>query len=568
MILLLDLFLRTFLLLFVTQAAMGQSIAPKNYPQQYFRWPVSVKTGLVANFGELRSNHYHMGLDVRTDQRVNVPVFAAADGYIARVKIEPFGFGRCLYINHPNGYTTLYAHLNDFSPELEKYVEEQQYQLQSWKVFLDIPANLFPVKKSQFIAYSGSTGGSQGPHVHFEIRETATDKVLNPTLFGFPIPDNVPPVVIRLAVYDRNVSTYDQKPRLFPLRKVNGVYQPVGGKISVNSDKVSFAISAVDRVSGSPNPNGIYSAALRADGVEKCSFELDRISYDETRYMNAHIDYRTKNTGGPYLQHLSRLPGYPKGVYQSLDGSDGVVSLNDDEIHEIRIDVKDAEGNFTKVAFDVAKNSNVPVVRPTSLDLFQPLQVNVFERDDISFYLPEHALYDSFHFQYNSFGSGPGKTHQLHQTTVPVHDYFPISIKADFATEDTARVIMKRSFGTKEDYKKANYVGGFYKAWFRELGNFQLILDKTAPTVTAVGFRDGMNARGLKRIAFIVTDDSEEIEEFTALLDGKWLRFTNDKGKVFVYVFDEKCSLGQHELRIVAEDLAGNRTEKTYRFTR
>jgi murein DD-endopeptidase MepM/ murein hydrolase activator NlpD len=186
----------------------AQDFPQKNYPKNYFGWPLKLKPDIVANFGELRPNHYHMGLDCRTDAKVNQIVVAAADGYITRVTIEPFGFGRCIVINHPNGYSTLYAHLNNFNPALEKYVTAQQYKLQSWKVDLKIPEGMFPVKKGEFISYSGSTGGSQGPHTHFEIRETKTDKVLNPMLFGMPIPDNVPPTILRLYVYDRNINDY------------------------------------------------------------------------------------------------------------------------------------------------------------------------------------------------------------------------------------------------------------------------------------------------------------------------------------------------------------------------
>ena len=144
----------------------------KNYPKGYFRWPLNLKPEIVANLGELRNNHWHMGLDIRTAQKENQMVYAAAAGYIAKIKIEPFGFGRAIYINHPNGLTTLYAHLNDFNPALEKYVTEQQYKQQTWDITLEFTPQQFPVTKGSFIAYSGNTGGSGGPHVHFEIRDT------------------------------------------------------------------------------------------------------------------------------------------------------------------------------------------------------------------------------------------------------------------------------------------------------------------------------------------------------------------------------------------------------------
>lgn len=548
----------------------AQLFSPTNYPQNYFQWPVKVKIGLVANFGELRPNHYHMGLDIRTDQKVNVPVYAAAEGYIAKVKIEPFGFGRCIYINHPNGFTTLYAHLNNFNPALEKYITEQQYQLKQWAVFLDIPPTLFPVKKGDFIAYSGSTGGSQGPHVHFEIRETKSDKVLNPLLFGMPVPDNVAPGIVRLAVYDRNLSTYEQSPKLYALKKVNGIYKPVPGDININSDKVSFAISAYDCFTGSQNPNGIFSAELYDNGKLICGFEMNNISYDETRYLNAHIDYKTRSTGGPFLQHLSKLPGYNDGIYKTVNGGDGVIYLQDSSVHEIKIVVSDVNHNVSTIAFSVKSNGNrTQVSEGNSNKKFYPNAINIFENSNISFYMPETAIYDSFSFIYKEII--PNFNHpifQLHNTSVPVQNYFPIKIRDNFPLEDTGHIIMKRFSGSKEDFKKTVYENGWYKASFREFGNYQLINDFSPPVITPIGFRNGMNAKKLGRIAFSVSDNTEEIAKFTALLDGNWLRFSNDKGKIFVYLFDEHCGPGQHELKVIAEDLAGNKTEKVFNFTR
>ena len=551
-------------------SVQAQFFPPKNYPQNYFTWPVIATKALAANFGELRPNHYHMGLDCKTDQRQNVQVVAAADGYIAKVKIEPSGFGRCIYINHPNGLTTLYAHLNNFNPELEKYVTEQQYKLKSWSVFLDIPANLFPVKKGMFIAFSGNTGGSQGPHTHFEIRDTKTDKVLNPSLFGLPLPDNVPPVILRLAVYDRRISTYEQSPRFFPIKKVKGVYTT--SLISLSTDKISFGISAIDKYTGSNNPNGIYEAIVYDDEKPVIGFQLDSISYDDTRDVNAHIDYKTRSSGGPFIEHLSRLPGYLNSVYNTRNG-DGIISLGDDSTHQIKIVVKDANGNTSLLQFAIRREPGVVEKNKKETDAtfqqkeFIPGFINLFENSSISFYLPERALFDSIRFRYNEITNNNAYTiYQLHNVTVPIHGYFPIKIKAASPYPD--KMVMHRFANGKDNYTKAEYENGWYKARFREFGNFQMVMDTLPPTITPIGFREGMNCSKLSSLRFVVLDNTEEIKNFTATLDGNWLRFTNDKGRTFIYIFDDKCAPGEHELKIVAEDQVGNISERVYHFTR
>ncbi|RYZ19658.1 MAG: M23 family metallopeptidase, partial [Sphingobacteriales bacterium] len=192
--------------------------AQEQYPRGYFRNPLDIPITLAGNFAECRPNHFHTGLDLKTNERENLNVYAAADGYVSRVSISHSGYGNAVYITHPNGYTTLYGHLNDFFPALQQYVVSQQYAKETWNIDLNMNAGQFPVKKGQLIALSGTTGGSTGPHVHFEIRDSKTEHVLNAALFGFAINDNIPPVAGSIAVY-REGSVYEQNAQLYPLKK-------------------------------------------------------------------------------------------------------------------------------------------------------------------------------------------------------------------------------------------------------------------------------------------------------------------------------------------------------------
>ena len=564
------------LILLNSNNCTAQFFTTRNYPQNYFIYPVVAVKSLVANFGELRPNHFHMGLDCRTDKVQNKKILAAAGGYVAKVKIEPWGFGRCIYINHPNGLTTVYAHLNDFYPALETYVKNQQYKLKSWNVFLDIPPDLFPVKQGDSIAFSGSTGGSQGPHLHFEIRDTKTDKVLNPLLFGFGIPDTIAPFVYKLAVYDRNLSTYEQSPKTFALKKTKDSFTTTPSLIIGNSNRVSFGITATDRFNENANRNGIFETVLYDDDKPIVGFRLDSISYNETRYLNAHIDYKTRASGGGFIEHVSKLPGYNNSVYKTTNG-DGVIVLNDTGVHKIRLEVKDANGNTSFVKFDIKRNANFIELQkkdPVSYtqQVFHPGFLNIFENDSIRFYLPQNCLYDSIHFQYSETKPKQGYTiYQLHNITVPLHSYFPISIKA--ATALPNKMVMHRFANGKNDYARAEPVTAgretrWYKASFRDFGSFQLMIDTVPPIISPIGFKDGMNCSKQSRIVFVIKDNTEEIKTFTALLDGKWLRFSNDKGSRFIYNFDEMCPAGEHELKIIAEDQVGNVAEKFYKFIR
>lgn len=562
-----------FTLLWAT-SSFAQNSSTGIYPKGYFIKPLDIPASLAGNFGELRPNHYHMGLDFRTNRMENLPVHAAADGYVARVKVEPFGYGRAVYIYHPTGLTTVYAHLNTFFPALEAYVKEQQYKLESWNVYLDIPPDLFPVKKGDLIAYSGNTGGSQGPHLHFEIRDTEKDANLNPLLFGLPVADNVPPVIQRLAIYDRNRSTYEQTPKMIALKKMPTGYVTAPAIIPVSSDKISFAVSAYDSQSGSPNHNGIFQGILYQDKKETIRFVMDTIHYDNTRYMNAHIDYKTKANGGPYLQHLSELSGYVNSIYKKKGGS-GVLSLKEGVIHEIKVEIKDAAGNTSVLNCKVQYKPAAKTYPALPGKMFYPFMVNVGEGgEDCEYYIGEKGLYDSVRINYKRFEQANPKvvsaTHKIGAAYIPLQEALVVHIKPDSTLDPgkADRVVMQRFEGNKKEIKKVQWQNGWAVARFLSFGNFQLVLDEEPPKIIPVNFKDGQDVSKLSQLVFNVTDDMGSVRNVRTELDGKWLRFTNDKAKSFLYRFDEHCPPGNHELKISASDEAGNVTEEIFTFTR
>lgn len=566
--------LLTLLAASISMNSYSQFFDAPAYPRNYFRNPLGIPMNLSGNFGELRPNHYHMGLDCKTNARENLPVYAAAEGYIARIKIEPAGFGRAIYINHPNGITTVYAHLNDFNPFLEAWVKGQQYKLESWQVFLDLTPDQFPVKKGDFLAYSGNTGGSQAPHLHFEVRQTATDANLNPLYFGFPLQDNTAPKILRMAVYDRNQSTYEQVPKQFAAKQnKSGGYIITPAIIQTNSPKISLAITAYDTHDGSSNLNGIAEGQLWIDEQPVIAFRMDGISYDQTRYLNAHIDYKTKKSGGPFLQHLSELPGYTSSIYKKVNG-DGVIDLSDMKVHDIRIVVMDAYGNKTQLNTKLQWQGGVqPVVTTVSGKLFQPMMLDVSESGSCEFYLGERCLYDKVHIASKELPApAPGVSNifQIGNPNIPLQEAFLIRLQPNrqLSENEKLHTVMQWYAGAKKDVQKVEWQQGWAAARFRDFGYFQLIVDTEPPVIVPSGFTDGANLQKASRISFSVKDNLSKTKKVRVELDGSWLRFTNDKGHNYIYRFDEKCPTGEHELKIRAEDEAGNVVERVFRFRR
>jgi murein DD-endopeptidase MepM/ murein hydrolase activator NlpD len=552
------------LLIFIYGEVFAQ---PKGVPE-YFSYPLSIDPRLNANFGEMRPNHFHMGLDLSTESRENLPVYAPADGFISRMKIETGGFGRAIYMDHPNGTTTLYAHMNRFIPAAENYLEDQQYVQETWKIDLKVPAGLLPVKKGQLIGYSGNTGASQGPHVHFEIRDTETENCLNPLRFRFLLPDVTPPDVFRLVFYDRDKSVYEQTPIVYPLIKKGNQYH-VANRVELPFEKVFMSIQATDRMTGVPNANGIFAASLKLDNQLVTSFRLDNISYDQTRYLNGHIDYTHKMKGGAYFQMLFPAKKMDLPVYSSINKQ--YFSISELE-QDAEIEVLDAYENKSVVNFSIKHKPGALIVQESTGQLMIAGELNIYDDEQIQFVFKEDAFYDDFHFSLQStYASAAHDASPVYQTLpvdIPVQSYFKVRIKPskDIDLLNPDRLVVKRSYRGKTEIKKAAQEKDGFSASFRDFGFFQLLHDIQPPHVST-HLHDGARLKAGSSIHFDVLDDLKVIKEFRVTVDGNWLMF-KPSGIRYSYVVDEHFPVGEHKLTVLVIDEAGNTVSKDFQVTR
>lgn len=542
--------------------------AQNNYPQNYFRNPLNIPMQLAANFGAVRTNHFHMGLDLRTNSQENLSVVAAADGYVSRIKIERYGFGNAVYITHPNGFTTVYAHLNKYFDKLDEYVKEKQYRDEKWEQDITFQPGQFPVTKGQLIALSGNTGGSAGPHLHFEIRDTKTEECLNPLLFGFNIPDSVTPIISGLYWYDRRFSTYEPGANGITVKKDGNAYTT--DVVRVNSPMISFGIKAVDKANQGFNL-GIYKAELLMDGKLIYGFSIDKVSYDDTRYLNGCIDYTKFIIDKVGIQHLSLLPGMKLQNYSEPNLS-GIINLQDENIHNIEIVLKDVKGNTSRLTTKV-QLSNTGSGITSSGKTILPNEGKTMTTENAEINFSKNALYDAVNFNMYEKNSNEGNavsnTIVLQNPYIPVHDFYTLKIKPNrkLTKDEKDKVVVLFNYGSDKDAVKAKWNGDQAEARFNRLGTAELILDNGLPSVSS-GWKEGAVVSG-STLRLKGSTKVGDIVSFRAELDGKWLRFARVKND-FVYIFDEKCpkGSGSHTLKVTTINSAGNNNTQTFTFQR
>ena len=536
------------------------------------RAPMDIPLYLSGNFGEFRSNHFHSGIDFKTQGVVGKPVYAVYDGYISRVLVSPWGFGKALYMTHPNGMTTVYGHIKGFTKEVEDYIRKQQYKRESFSVDLQLPEDLFPVKKGDLIAYSGNEGTSAGPHLHFEIRDTETEETMDPIPFyKSRLKDNRPPRLQGLMVYpvaqkgSINGKVEKQAVRLTTDKSGK---QRIVGKIEAWGE-VGFAIKAYDYMNETGNIYGIKEVILTVDDQEVFRSNLDRYAFPETRYINSLIDYEEWKQHRAFFSKSFVEPGNKLRFIESKNR--GILTIKEERTYMISYLLKDAYGNSTHFSFEVnGRKQDIPKVKkPEGTEHFSWSGDNRFGAKGVRLHIPKGNLYTDFFFEYSvkEDENALSATHTLHNPLVPLHKEAELSIK-----------IQKDSLENKNQYgmvylnkghrtwKGGTYRNGWIDTKIRDLGTYTVMQDTVPPKIIPVAPAQWVSKRA---IAFRVSDNLSGMEIYRGEIDGEFALFEYDGSKgLITYKFDpSRLSRGKHSLTFVVTDACGNTSKYSTSFT-
>ncbi len=540
--------------------AFGQT----QYPKDYFRSPLDIPLQLSGNFGELRPNHIHAGFDFKTQQKEGLFVYASADGYVSRIKISEVGYGKAIYITHPNGYTTVYGHLQSGYGEIEKTIKKEQYKAKSYEIDIPLYPNDLVIKKGDIIAFSGNTGGSDGPHLHFEIRDTQSEKIINPMYFGFDtvITDSKRPAINSLWVYpldENSIVNQSKRPISVNLSlQEDGTY--LAEKISATG-KIGFGITTFDYDNVSWNSNGIFRVQTYLNGKTDFSYQFDTFAFDETRLINVLIDYERYKKLGQRVQKLFMKTPFPLSIIKT-GSNNGVISVSSNITQNYRIEVADFSENIAKIFIPIqysslpAKVTEVPI---TSKYLVKAKKENIFSLDNVTVNFPANTFYDDF---YMNFEVKKGEL-KLHEDIVPAFTNFSITFDDSIAPQkDREKMFIGLINGKKISYYNTKRYKNSFTIYSKYLGDYKLIKDGKPPKIKSDKRIGGKWIGNLNELRFSISDGLSGIKSYDGYLNGKWILLEYEsKTKKLIHRFsDGIVAEGKNDLKIVITDNVGNST--------
>ena len=550
--------LLSFALVLITGLIYSQNEIPENY----FVNPLDGELVLAGSFGELRSNHFHSGLDLKTQRRTGLPVYAAAEGSITRIKISHYGYGKAIYVAHPNGYTTVYGHLQKFCPEVEAYIKRAQYKKQSYEIELFPKKGELTIGKGEILAYSGNTGSSGGPHLHFEIRD-GNSRPMNPFLFGLNAKDTRKPTINHLRAYPLDAqSTINKGTEAIDVRltqKSDGSYQAENIKAK---GSIGFAIGTIDQQDLANNKNGIYAITTSLNGETNFEVKMDKFSFAETRYLNRMIDYGLYKDKRKRVQKLFIERNNPLSIYtQQVDN--GILTIEDSLAYQYQIKVKDYAHNEVTINIPISGTSDTISPRNTATDfkdfVYSDQGYN-FNEGKFEVYIPKGAFYDNYFLNLKA----EGDKLTLHKDVLPVHKNISISYDLSGYNEVDRDKLYLGRINYKGDvyYSNTRIKDNKLQINTRTLGEYTIAKDTDPPVVKASNFTKGKWMSKYRYLKFEIKDLASGIKGYRATVNGKFILLEYEpKTKTLTHDFNDNAVTDtKNELKLIVTDNVGNST--------
>lgn len=537
---------------------------------QQLRKPMDIPVLLSGNFGELRSNHFHSGIDFKTQGVEGKPIHSVQDGYVSRISVSPWGYGNGLYITHPDGTTTVYGHLQKFSQKITAYLKEKQYEQESFNVNLSLTPDELPVKEGELVALSGNTGSSGGPHLHFEVRDTETEEPIDPIeYYKDLIKDTQAPKIQGIMVYSMPgkgvVNGSRRKLELKPVTAKNGK-QTLTGKIEAWGE-IGLAVKGYDYMDNTSNIYGIKDITLTADSQVIFHSNLDRFAFDESRYLNSFTDFEEWKEHRSFYIKSFVDPGNRLRFIESLNRR--ILTIDEPRTYHLTYQLADAFGNTTQLSIQIeGKEQPIPEVDTENTELFHWWSDNRFGAKGIRLTIPKGNLYDDLYFRYSvkEDSTALGATHILHNKPVAFHKSAKLSLRLQTDTlENKQQYGIVRLQNGRRSWTGGVYRNGWVDADIKETGSYTLGQDLVPPTITPLNPATWVSKQA---IALRLSDNLSGVQTYRGEIDGQYVLFEMNSKSVITYHFDkERLARGKHTLKLVVTDACGNQSTYTYPFT-
>lgn len=549
------------LLLLINIVTFSQN---SNFPQ--YPNPVKIPVYLSATFAELRSNAFHAGVDIKTQGVEGKEVFAVADGYVSRIGVSPFGYGKVIYITHNDGFTSVYAHLSKFNKKINDFVKSKQYEDKSFAQNIILEKNQIPIKKGDYLGLTGDSGSSGGPHLHYEIRYTKTQEPVNPFYFGLKIKDDIKPQIKGLAIYPLENSAINNGDSAIYVKVLNrdNKYFLEKSVFTANGD-IAFGINTYDQANGSYNKNGVYNIELYAD--DKLLFKIisDKYSYDETRYINSLIDY------SHYVKENERFIRTEVDEFNELklyEKRDGVIRVNEGDTLKMKYVVKDYNNNksvlrFTLIGSDLPEFEEKPSLPRSYYRIYDGESSEIY-LDGFECIIPEYSFYKDVAIKASQIDTikdiFSNFAYQLGNEEIPLHKRITVRLmpKEEYIGDSSLYVAYRNKKGDCI-FLGNKIVDNYLEAKTNVLGTYFIAKDSVAPTIKPINFKSNSSIADNWSLRVEIDDEGSGIMKYEMYVNEEWVLAEYDaKNKLLMYQIDNHIKTGRNNIKIIITDMVGN----------